>query len=324
MCFNIIMQKFLALFFCLAFSVTSAQAGFFDDLFGNDDKVELKSYSIDLRDVDGAETIVSHNEKVLKLRIFYPKTDATKIDELTNQQLRAAVQDALVVSSVDTETDAETDLGDLKFVIRFKQVSSKDDNFYEMQFLSQGLTLDTPQRLDFSFNAKQFTRLLNLGTDPDEDRYTDQLYVKPIVIGLKDASIELIGFVTSLHSGYNFQASFDDDKDDFINTDIAIDDIAFTYKTNGISKTATAKASTKSKPISLSVSADSVTGIITAYDNEICDINLPISIEPVVEFKAGRSYNLRIPLQIETRTESGLKVLLRGIAKGQLDTAPAQ
>ncbi len=325
--YNVRMQvlRLIIISLCLT-APLSAHAGFFDDLFGTGDKVELQSYSIDLRDIDGAETIVSHEEKVLKLKIYYPKADATKIDELTNPQLKAAVQDALTVTTVDSESGDETDLNDLNFAIRFKQVSTKSDQFYEMQFLSQGTVLDTPQRLEFSFNAKQFTRLLNLDTDPDEDRYTDKIYVKPIVIELEKASLEALVTTqtASLVTGYSFKAEFTDNKGDFITTNITSDDLEFTYKTNGLTKVATAKASAKSKPVALDISADSVSDIFTLYDDDTGTLNLPVTIEPAVDFIAGRSYNVRVPLQIETQTASGLKVLLRGVAKGQIDTAPVE
>ncbi len=310
---------------CLAFSTTSAHAGFFDDLFGGDEEEVAEAYSIELRDIDGANPVISHDEKILKLRIFYPKTDATKIDELTNPQLKAAVQDTLTVTSVDTETGEETDLGDLNFVVRFKEVSTKYQDFYEMQFLSQGIVLDTPQRLDFSFNAKQFTRLLNVGTEPGEDRFTDKLYIRPIVIELASPLVD--GLITiddpaesaSVVTDYVITATVTDDADDPISTALAIDDVAFSYKLNGKTKTATAKF--KTKTTSIIPSADSAPEFTTLEDANTYSLLLPITIDSAVSLRSQRSYITRIPLQIETQTESGLKVLLRGIAKGVV-TAP--
>ncbi len=303
----------------------SVQAGFFDDLFGGDDEEVVEAYSVDLRDIDGVNSVISHDEKTLKLRIFYPKTDATKIDELTNPQLKAAVQDALTVTSVDTETGDETDLGDLNFVIRFKEVSTKYQDFYEMQFLSQGIVLDTPQRLDFSFNAKQFTRLLNVGTEPGEDRFTDKLYIRPIVIALASPLVD--GLVTiddpvesaTLLAGYAITATVTDDADDPVSTVLGTDSVAFTYKLNGKTRTATAKFKTKTTAIT--PSADSAPEFTTLEDANTYSLLLPITIDSLTTLVSNRTYNMRIPLQIETQTESGLKVLLRGIAKGVV-TAP--
>jgi hypothetical protein len=310
---------------CLALSATNAHAGFFDDLFGSDEEEVAEAYSIELRDIDGANPVISHDEKVLKLKIFYPKTDSAKIDDLTNPQLKAAVQDTLTVTSVDTETGDETDLGDLNFVIRFKEVTTKYQDFYEMQFLSQGIVLDTPQRLDFSFNAKQFARLLNVGTEPDEDRYTDKLYIKPIVIELASPVID--GLITIddpdinalTLSGYAITATVTDDVDDPISTSLTTDDVAFTYKLNGKTKTATAKF--KTKTIAITPSADSVPEFTTLEDANTYSLLLPVTIDSTISLRSQRSYNTRIPLQLETETESGLKVLLRGIAKGVV-TAP--
>jgi|GEM_PF-2864409 len=299
----------------------SAEAGFFDDLFGSgEDEPEVGDYSMVLRDISSDANLVSHDAKTFKLKIYYPEADQAKIGAKTNGVLNSALADALSITSINSETAVESELEDLGFTLRYKAAKSKYDGMLEIQYISNELVLDQPQRLHFSFNAKQFLRLINLDADPDADTVTGNIYIKPIIINAKkpivDGIIHLDDPVetASLVQGYGFVGNFTDIEDDPIVTQVDNGDISFSYKLNGKTKNPVLKLGANK----YSPTVTALTPSLVAYDDNVMSLTAEFSLTTVETLSAG-TYSLILPLELETQTLSGLKVLLRGVAKGKID-----
>ncbi len=310
----------LILIFCLVLIPLAAQAGFFEDLFGLNKAPVTDPYTINVRDTSGDAGVVSHSAKAIKLKIFYPVADQTKIEALTNGVLNSALADALTVMSINAETDTQTELNDLGFTIRFKAVKSKYQDMLEIQYISKEIVLDQVQRLTFSFNAKQYLRLINLVSNLKSNTATDTLYIRPIVISFHNQIIDSIISLdnpvesASVIDNYGFVADFDDIEGDPIMTDVSNGDISFSYKVNGKSRVASLKAGTKTyNPELVALSPELATNASTAT----CHLVAPFTLT-VTELLSAGSYSLTMPLELETQTTSGLKVLVRGVAKGKL------
>ncbi len=321
---NIVLRILLGCMLCCWLTAQASPKAFlddfFDDLFGSDDSsTNPDPYSIELVDLSEDKGFISKTARTFKLKIYYPSADSTKIEAIANNQLNNALVEALDISSLDAESGVETGLEELAFSLRFKAAASRFTDILELQFISDEMVFDKVQRLKFSFNAKQFLRLLNVQSELDGEDFEDKLFLKPVIIALSkpilEPSLTLSADGSALPS-QDLVASFKSNSED-LNTQIDNGDIVFTYKIQGKDKIALAKSQKTGKVYPVEVSLGELFNPIVK-SGDTYNIRIPISLQHSAKaFKPGTQFSISVPVEIET-TESQLKTLLRGVARGSL------
>jgi hypothetical protein len=325
---NIFKKLFsLALILILLAQPSSAFFGFGDD----DDERDRRDQPVRIRlnTFEGPKNLVSNEPVTLKLRLLYR-------DNVLNDFRRVSVFALEDIVNQDIEYkkavgDAVEDL-DLNFTLQRRKVRSRISDYYEAVFISDPITIDTPQRISAQIRINKLLEGLDLTRENDNKTIFKSVQVKPIDVFIKKATITDVN--TSDFQNYSATVNFsfnlleDSNLKDIkvqylpnlnLNQTLTVDGLEFTKDKRDFIPFLRDRRNRRIIKLNVEDIVDTDVAITQITENTYQgSFNVDFTTKLTSDFKRlgkGRLFNIRLPFILETTNAEGLAVRVRIIGK---------
>ena len=310
------MKKFL-IFICLLV-LLPVRAGFFDDLFSSsDDNTERGPFYFNVRDSLKNSNEVSFENRKLRIKMYFYTQFYNAINSADEDDLEEFFNSNLDVTTQKVKDGPKEKLGQgLTFRLESLPDVRNNERYSFAIFESTNISIVDSQKLIFKFDQEAFADDLNIVIDQNEEEfYKTTLNYKPLSVELKDLTIVDEDGVLSI-SG-DFKSAFDIDE--------AQEEVSFELFRNGAKVKSTAKKLIGSKAsFNLTPSLVSEQGdFLTKVSAGNYRIKIPLTLSLVnsgsaSQIGAGELLKLKVPVLVDSKTNSGLEVKIKSLVKAEL------
>jgi hypothetical protein len=294
---------------------------FLGGLFGNS-----TPFKIEAADVSSSRGSISNNSRKIRIKLLYLKTLSTSITGIKKTEFENAVDRSLTLLYADYGSEQVTNYPqDLSFELEFRKLAADDNDFYEAQFISNELVVNSPIKLFFKFNIKKFLELTNIQSSSSDDTVQSSLVFAPLMAEINNpiltARPDLTNkgedlFEAQMFSG-DFSTAYKLDED-------AASTVRFTFTKN--SKPSKPFIKTPKQKIALEPAViEGQTLSFSELEAGKYAVQLPLRLilknqNLQSSLSAGQSYGLRLPIQIITYVDNGLELRLNTKLKSAIMT----
>lgn len=305
------MKKLLTILLILIF--LPVQAGFFDDLFSSSDDQDKDRgpfyFKISDSLKNGSE--VSFENRKLKIKMFFYTRYYNGIDQEGESDLVNAFNSNLEVTT-QKETDGPKDKLGQGLEFRFKKLPSQrsNDRYSLIVFESTNINITESQKLIFKFDQEQFAE--DIGININENIYRKTFNYRPLTVEPKALNLEKIDGVVRITG--DFKTAFD--------IDAQTEDLSFDLYRNGKKVKTLAKKFGRKFALTPSL-VDESGDYLQKLSAGSYRINAPIELSldnlgSLNKFIEGRKFSVKVPVLINTATNSGLEVKIKALVKAKL------
>lgn len=329
-------KKVLTVLIALSLAAPShamSQKAFIDDIFDDivddivdDVKNKFTPFRFKVKDTSTTPATVSNQERQIEIIIMYKKKFADEIDLLSTEVLNAALNDNISARTkfLDEEFTEFLD-EDLFFTLQNKKEKSKNKKFFEAHYLSNTITVNTPQTFFFELNLLNYLEDIAISTKSFSKTPEAKLDFKPIFLDFTQITFIENSSITNLDSdvfhGQNIVAEFRSTLP--LNGEISEVDFTITKKRQAKKLTTFAQPKSKKKifldPILSNSENINLINLGEGNYRAIIPVRFELqNINKLGFFKPGKQFKVKLPLRVTTSTQDDLALKVRGRAKVKL------